>query len=384
MFVTFHTNVLLSKGTMNWIRQTNNHCFDLKLCVLFGRHSRTGICCLYIFSDWLVNKIQNTDCITPVTFPSFFPLHLTSARHRFHLVQLFHRHQKIMVRNYMRKTMTNYTDSDVKKALDDVRSKQLKPSAAAKKFNIPVATLHAWLSGIRGNGPPGAKTILSPEEEAFLVQTIEIFEKWQLPLLRKSLIDIARTYMLELGKKISLTAELTEWFVSFMSRHRDLKIAKCENLEKAWSVSCTPQVISKLLLLEQSLVDQNHVSSLILEGWFETLHEVLSKHKLFDRPNAIQCGWVWVFDDPGRRSAQWDRINRPTHSTCSSPIDKLSISASSSSVDKLSTTTTIHLSNSSKSTLLHQSHSQQFLPVSTTVDALLTLRSNYLWLWLTC
>jgi hypothetical protein len=108
-----------------------------------------------------------------------------------------------------------------------------------------VATLYARLSGIRGNGPRGAKTILSSEEEAFLVQTIEIFEKWQLPLLRKSVIDIARAYMMELGKKIDENSQLTEWFICFMARHPDLKMAKCENLEKARSVSCTPLVISK-------------------------------------------------------------------------------------------------------------------------------------------
>ena len=68
-------------------------------------------------------------------------------------------------------------NSDLKMALDAVRSKELKPSAAAKRFNIPVATLYARLSGIRGNGPRGARTILSPEEEDFLVQTIQIFEK---------------------------------------------------------------------------------------------------------------------------------------------------------------------------------------------------------------
>lgn len=150
-----------------------------------------------------------------------------------------------MVRNYKRKTVTNYTETDLEKALDAIRTQELKPSAAAKQFNIPVATIYARLSGIRGNGPRGAKTILSPAEEAFLVQTIEIFEKWQLPLLRKSVIDIARSYMMELGKKIDKNAPLTEWFISFMARHRELKLAKCENLEKARSVSCTPLVISE-------------------------------------------------------------------------------------------------------------------------------------------
>ena len=163
-----------------------------------------------------------------------------------------------MVRNYKRKTVTKYTNPDMRMALDAVHSKKLKPSAAAQRFNIPVPTLYARLSGIRGNGPQDAKTSLSPEEENFLVQTIQMFEKWQLPLVRESVIDIARAYMLELDKEISSTAPLTEWFNSFMSRHRELKLAKCENLEKSRFVSCTPQVISKYLLFAEGLIHQNH------------------------------------------------------------------------------------------------------------------------------
>ena len=208
-----------------------------------------------------------------------------------------------MVRNYTRKTVTKYTDSDLKKALAAVRNKELKPSAAAQQYNIPLPTLYARLSGVRDGGARGAKTILLPEEETFLVETIQIFEKWQLPLLRRSVIDIARAYMSELGKKIDPTAQLSEWFISFMSRHRNLKLAKCENLEKARSVSCTPQVVRKYLLFERDLIVKNHFYSLISDCWFETLNKVLTKHKLHDRPNAIfNVDESGFFNDPGRRS----------------------------------------------------------------------------------
>ena len=59
---------------------------------------------------------------------------------------------------------------------------------------------------------------------------------------------------------------------------------------------------SVYLLLEQGLIDQNHFVLLILEGWFETLQEVLSKHKLFDRQNAIfNVDETGFLNDPGRR-----------------------------------------------------------------------------------
>ena len=150
-----------------------------------------------------------------------------------------------MVRNYKRKTVATYAQADMEKAMEAVRTNELSPSAAAEKFKIPLPTLYSRLSGTRGSGPRGARTILTVEEEGFLVQTIEIFEKWQLPLLRRNVIEIARNYMLQLDKKISPTAPLTEWFNSFMNRHPDLKLTKCVNLEKLRSVSCTPAVISE-------------------------------------------------------------------------------------------------------------------------------------------
>jgi hypothetical protein len=150
-----------------------------------------------------------------------------------------------MVRHYERKKVQKYVQSDMDKALDAIRNRQLKPIAASKQFNIPVATLYARLSGTRGSGPRGARPILSLEEEQLLIQTIETFQQWQLPLLRQDVIGIARAYMLELGKTIDPNAQLKEWFSSFMNRHRELKISKCHNLQKARSVSCTPVVISK-------------------------------------------------------------------------------------------------------------------------------------------
>ncbi|CAF3032898.1 unnamed protein product [Rotaria socialis] len=185
-----------------------------------------------------------------------------------------------MVRHYKRKTISKYSEADIQKALEAIRNENLKPCDVACDRNIPLSTLYARLAGKHGHAKRGGHTIFSTEEEEFLVHTVEIFEKWQLPLLRKSLIDIARSYMLELGKKISRTAPLLDWFSGFMTRHPELKVTQSMKLEKVRSVSCNPQAI---------------------QGWFKNLHDVLVKYKLLDRPNAIfnvdECGFL---DDPGR------------------------------------------------------------------------------------
>ncbi|CAF2095220.1 unnamed protein product [Rotaria magnacalcarata] len=148
-----------------------------------------------------------------------------------------------MVRHYKRKTISKYSEADIQKALEAIRNENLKPCDVACDRNIPLSTLYARLAGKHGHAKRGGHTIFSTEEEEFLVHTVEIFEKWQLPLLRKSLIDIARSYMLELGKKISRTAPLLDWFSGFMTRHPELKVTQSMKLEKVRSVSCNPQAI---------------------------------------------------------------------------------------------------------------------------------------------
>ena len=155
-----------------------------------------------------------------------------------------------MVRHYKRRTISKYSEADIQKALEAIRNKKLKPCDLARDLNIPISTLYARLArlaGKHGHAKRGGHTILSTEEEEFLVHTVEIFEKWQLPLLRKSLIDLARSYMLELGKKISRTTPLLDWFSGFMIRHPELKVTKSMKLEKVRSVSCNPQAIREYI-----------------------------------------------------------------------------------------------------------------------------------------
>lgn len=84
------------------------------------------------------------------------------------------------------------------------------------------------------------------EEEKLLVQTSEIFEKWHLPLLRRNVIDIARSYILELGKKIDPLVKFIQWvFHSFKPHHQELKLTKCVTVEKIRSISCTTDVVSE-------------------------------------------------------------------------------------------------------------------------------------------
>ena len=151
-----------------------------------------------------------------------------------------------MPRKYIRKTNSNYSNDVIDHALADIENKKLIVTDVARQYNIPVTTLYSRLSRRTGNTSRGRSPILSKDEEQFLVYVIELFQEWQQPLTRKCVIDMARTYMIELGKKISPNARLIEWFHSFMTRWRDrVKMASSMNLERIRSQSCTNEVISK-------------------------------------------------------------------------------------------------------------------------------------------
>ncbi len=154
-----------------------------------------------------------------------------------------------MPRKYVRKTESKYSNDDMNNALSDVKKKKLSPIDAARAYNIPITTLCSRISGHRGSNSPGRSSILSIDEEEFLVYVIELFQEWQQPLTRKCVIDMARTYMIELGKNVSSDSRLIEWFRSFMTRWRDrLKITFSMKLERIRSQSCTKEVISKYCL----------------------------------------------------------------------------------------------------------------------------------------
>ncbi len=93
----------------------------------------------------------------------------------------------------------------------------------------------------------GAKTILSTEEEKFLIHVIHKYQEWQQPLTQSDLISIARNFMIELKKKnIDIYSSLREWFLCFRQRWQtEIKLVEAYNLEKARSISCTQLTVGK-------------------------------------------------------------------------------------------------------------------------------------------
>lgn len=159
-----------------------------------------------------------------------------------------HSHWIKMPRTYIRKKQTSYSRSDLKVALDRIRRKELSATAASNEYRIPLSTIYAHLAGNRGENKCGGRTILSREEEEFLIHVIQRYQEWQQPLTRTQLISIARRFMIELGKKgITKHSLLRDWFYGFRNRWNDqIKLVECYKLEKKRSVSCTQMIVGKI------------------------------------------------------------------------------------------------------------------------------------------
>ncbi|CAF2024347.1 unnamed protein product [Rotaria magnacalcarata] len=138
-----------------------------------------------------------------------------------------------MPRKYIRKTQPKYSNEDLIKALNAIEHDEILPIDAAKHFGIPTSTIYNRLSGRFPDIGRGVRTILSKEEETFLVHVIHTFQEWQQPMTPSSVKAIAKNYMVELGRKVSIDATLKEWFYGFMNRwNNELKLAKDVKLEK--------------------------------------------------------------------------------------------------------------------------------------------------------
>ena len=154
-----------------------------------------------------------------------------------------------MPRKYIRKTQPKYSNEDLIKALNAIKHEKILPIDAAKRFGIPASTIYNRLSGRFTDVGRGVHTVLSKEEEIFLVHVIHTFQEWQQPMTPLSVKIIAKNYMIELGRKISIDATLKEWFYGFMIRwNNELKLAKDVKLEKKRSEACTKEVIGEYII----------------------------------------------------------------------------------------------------------------------------------------
>ncbi|CAK1553158.1 unnamed protein product, partial [Leptosia nina] len=136
---------------------------------------------------------------------------------------------KVMPRNYKRKTATRYSLEDLKKAIDDVKTKKLTIGKAAETYNVPKTTIFDHLKKTVVKLPrTGRKPLFTDKQETELVDYIIKCSKLYYGLTIKKIRQIAYQY----AQKNKLTHNFDQvkqvagkdWYYNFMKRHPSLSL----------------------------------------------------------------------------------------------------------------------------------------------------------------
>jgi hypothetical protein len=94
---------------------------------------------------------------------------------------------------------SKYTEETFLKALQAVKDKRMSLRDAQKEYGVPKTTLIDRLAGRRG-AKLGRTTVLSEEEEEYLVERILVMGEWGFPLAKRDLTHIVKDYLDRQGR----------------------------------------------------------------------------------------------------------------------------------------------------------------------------------------
>lgn len=159
----------------------------------------------------------------------------------------------------------NYTPSDMAHALELIANG--KPVAAvSRETGIPRTTLIYKSSGkspaVCGMGPP---TILTAQEETFLVQWIMLIQQRHFPITKTMLLDSVEKIIKKTKRQNPFKNNRPgdKWFKSFLRRHPELSSRVAQNLTPA----------------------RENVTEKQIRHWFDEVREYLNSSNLFDITN---------------------------------------------------------------------------------------------------
>lgn len=148
-----------------------------------------------------------------------------------------------MVRHYVRKRKTSYSQEDLERALEMIRFGR-KILTAAKEFKVPRQTLQNYLK--RGNNAKKSRgqTIFTDKQEQSLQSRIFYLSERGFPLTTDYLRKIAYEYAKKLSRRKMLENKIPEtwvrdnkasydWYLSFKKRHPNVTVRVPERLSKA-------------------------------------------------------------------------------------------------------------------------------------------------------
>ncbi|KAB0801489.1 hypothetical protein PPYR_05843 [Photinus pyralis] len=110
-----------------------------------------------------------------------------------------------MVRTYKKKlgarSYKNYSDENLAKAVEEVRSGQLSQKAAAEKYKINRTTILNRIHH-KHEGNPGHPPVLTPEEEKIIAESLGVAADWGFPMTKKDIRSVIEKFVSKQGRNI--------------------------------------------------------------------------------------------------------------------------------------------------------------------------------------
>lgn len=149
-----------------------------------------------------------------------------------------------MPRTYIRKTIQKYSIEDVKKAVNDVKTKKLSLSKAAETYNVPKSTLCDYLKKKVIKLPNfGRNRIFSDDQETQLVNYITEYIKQYHGITLKIIRQIAYEYAEKnkLSHNFDRVKQLAgiDWYYYFIRRHPSMSPKILEARTQWKSLKCS-------------------------------------------------------------------------------------------------------------------------------------------------
>lgn len=169
-----------------------------------------------------------------------------------------------MPRTYVKKKPLKYDADSIKKAKEEV-SNGSSVHAASKKYNIPYETLRRWCE----KNPPkvqgsGKTTVLSTEDEKYIVEALVFAAKCWYPLDRKDLQCMVRSYVQSVGRKTPFTDDTLgyDFIIGFEKRWKEeLSRRKSEILTRARAEGLSNFIVDEFFKMYEKILKDNNLDN---------------------------------------------------------------------------------------------------------------------------
>ena len=150
-----------------------------------------------------------------------------------------------MPRKYIKKgTKNKWSDEQLQAAMAAVRSKELRATAAARKYGIPPSTLHDHLVGKSKRRYGGQGHIFTPTEEKEIVRICQVMQELGFALTRDFVSLFLKEYLEATGRSDRFRDGVPtyDWWWGFLQRHKTLVERKPEHLPRNRAQASRPEV----------------------------------------------------------------------------------------------------------------------------------------------